>query len=418
MEAPADAPDPGEVRELVVQLGTAMLAAGDSVDAVSSTLSGILRAYGLSKSAVIVLPTVLWVETGHGPTARVELGSKVESSLRMDQVSALYMLVGTVARETPAPAAAIANLRALRTARPRFAWPVRVLGHAFLTVGLALLLQPTFSTLIACFLLGLLVGLVKVAPRDTLQLVIPAATALVATAIVLVAAERFHLENPIRVLVPPLVTFLPGGVITIATVELAGGEMVAGASRLVSGIVQLLLLGFGVLAGASLVGAPLAILQDVPVDSVVWWTPWLGVLVFALGIHLHFCTPTASMPWVVLVLFAAFAGQELGAAWFGGELSGFFGALAMTPLVLWLDHRPDRPPKLVTFLPAFWLLVPGATGLIGITEVVGVDAHVGDDALRLVTVTVISIALGVLVGTAGYRSLVARGQEFRRMVAP
>jgi uncharacterized membrane protein YjjP (DUF1212 family) len=410
--------DAGEVRELVVQLGTAMLAAGDSVDAVSSTLSGILAAYGLQKSSVIVLPTVLWVETGHGPTARIELGGKVEASLRLDQVTALYALVAEVAAEAPAPVEAIASLRALRTARPRSPWPIRVLGHAFLTVGLALLLQPTTSTLIACFILGLLVGAIKVPRLDSLQLVIPAATALVATTAVLVAAEHFNLENPIRVLVPPLVTFLPGGVITIATVELAAGEMVAGASRLVSGIVQLLLLGFGVLAGAMLVGAPLAVLQDIPVDSVVWWTPWLGVLVFAAGVYLHFCTPTSSMPWVVLVLFAAFAGQELGAAWFGSELSGFFGALAMTPLVLWFDHRPRRPPKLVTFLPAFWLLVPGATGLIGITEIVGVGSNVGDNVLRLVTVTVISIALGVLIGTAGYRSLDATTREIRRLVSP
>ena len=86
-----------------------------------------------------------------------------------------------------------------------------------------------------------------------------------------------------------------------------------------------------------------------------------------VGIYLHFCTPTSSMPWVLLVLFAAFAGQELGAAWFGSQLSGFFGALAMTPLVLWFEHLPQGPPKLVTFLPAFWLLVPGAAGLIGIT---------------------------------------------------
>jgi uncharacterized membrane protein YjjB (DUF3815 family) len=124
------------------------------------------------------------------------------------------------------------------------------------------------------------------------------------------------------------------------------------------------------------------------------------------------------MPWVVLVLFAAFAGQELGAAWFGSELSGFFGALAMTPLVLWFDHRPRRPPKLVTFLPAFWLLVPGAAGLIGITELVGVNGNVGDSATRLVTVTVISIALGVLIGTAGYRSLHATTREIRRLVSP
>ena len=410
--------DAGEVRELVVALGTAMLAAGDSVDAVSSKLRGILAAYGLPDGDVIVLPTVLLVETGHGPTARVELGGRVEEGVRLDQVTALYALAGEVAAEAPDPAGVTARLTEIRRARPRFSWPIRVLGHAFLTVGLALLLQPTPSTLVACFVLGALVGLVKVPRVDSLQLVVPAATALVATTAVLVAAEHFNLENPIRVLVPPLVTFLPGGVITIATVELASGEMVAGASRLVSGIVQLLLLGFGVLAGAALVGAPLAILRDNPVDFVAGWAPWLGILVFAAGIYLHFCTPTSSMPWVLVVLIAAFAGQELGSARFGGELSGFFGALAMTPLVLWFDHLRGGPPKLVTFLPAFWVLVPGAAGLIGIAEIVGVDSEIGANSLRTVVVTVMSIALGVLIGTAGYRSLAATTREVRHFIAP
>ena len=61
---------------MVVALGKAMLAAGDSVDAVSSKLRGILWAYGLSESWVIVLPTVLLVETGRGPTARVSWAAR------------------------------------------------------------------------------------------------------------------------------------------------------------------------------------------------------------------------------------------------------------------------------------------------------------------------------------------------------
>jgi len=382
---------------MVVALGKAMLAAGDSVDAVSSKLRGILWAYGLSESWVIVLPTVLLVETGRGPTARVELGGEVEASLRLDQVTALYTLAEEAAADAPVPSGVISRLAAIRRARPRFRWPVRILGHALLTVGLVLLLQPTPSTLVACFILGSVVGAVKVPRLDSLQLVIPAATALVVTAAVLIASEHFSLENPIRVLVPPLVTFLPGGVITIATVELASG---------------------GVLAGAVLVGAPLRILTDTPPGGVVWWTPWLGILVFAGGIHLHFCTPTSSMPWVALVLIAAFVGQELGSARFGGELSGFFGALAMTPLALWFDHLPKGPPKLVTFLPAFWILVPGAAGLIGIAEIVGGDGAVGARASQTVLVTVMSIALGVLIGTAAYRSIHLTARQIRHSISP
>ena len=37
----------------------------------------------------------------------------------------------------------------------------------------------------------------------------------------------------------------------------------------------------------------------------------------------------------------------------------------MTPVALAVARLPGGPPSQVTFLPAFWLLVPGAIGLIG-----------------------------------------------------
>ena len=100
----------------------------------------------------------------------------------------------------------------------------------------------------------------------------------------------------------------------------------------------------------------------------------------------------------------AFGAQTVGAALFGGQISGFFGAAAMTPVVLWVETTPAGPPKLVTFLPAFWLLVPGAAGLITLTQIVGPGADVAANAPYDVTVAFISIALGVLIGTSLYRT--------------
>ena len=88
---------------------------------------------------------------------------------------------------------------------------------------------------------------------------------------------------------------------------------------------------------------------------------------FAVGSYLYFSAPFRSLPWILLVLFGAFGAQTAGDALFSGQISGFFGAAAMTPVVFLVERLPNGPPKLVTFLPAFWLLVPGATGLIGVT---------------------------------------------------
>jgi uncharacterized membrane protein YjjB (DUF3815 family) len=51
------------------------------------------------------------------------------------------------------------------------------------------------------------------------------------------------------------------------------------------------------------------------------------------------------------------------------------------------------------FLPAFWLLVPGTIGLIGITELVGDNAEAGSENLATALTSIPSVALGILVGT-------------------
>jgi uncharacterized membrane protein YjjB (DUF3815 family) len=192
--------------------------------------------------------------------------------------------------------------------------------------------------------------------------------------------------------------------LAIATMEIAAGQMVSGASRLVNGFVQLGLLAFGIVAGGTLAGAPPAELVDHRVAGLGPWAGWVGVIVFAAGLWLHFSAPLRSIPWMLLVLYIAFAGQAAGGAVFGGHFSEFFGAVAMTPAVLWVERLPGGPPKLVTFLPAFWLLVPGATGLIGVTEIVRNGPGTAARGLTEVLIGILAISLGVLIGTAFHRA--------------
>ncbi|MFF8410697.1 hypothetical protein [Streptomyces omiyaensis] len=68
----------------------------------------------------------------------------------------------------------------------------------------------------------------------------------------------------------------------------------------------------------------------------------------------------------------------------------------------WIEKR-SRTPDQVVFLPCFRLLVPGAIGLTGISEIiVAEDTDGGLDSLIGTVIAVAAIALGVLVG-AGLR---------------
>jgi uncharacterized membrane protein YjjB (DUF3815 family) len=181
--------------------------------------------------------------------------------------------------------------------------------------------------------------------------------------------------------------------------ELAAGDTVSGASRLVEGVVNLLLLAFGIVAATQVVHVPQSELIDNPIESLGWLTPVVGLVVLTLGHYLHNCAPRRTVGWIFLVCAVAFAGQTAGAAIVSPELSAFFGAIVMTPLILWLSGRPGGPPRMTLFLPAFWMLVPGATGLIGVTQAVGVKGVAVSD-FGETAVTVASITLGTLLGAA------------------
>ncbi len=70
---------------------------------------------------------------------------------------------------------------------------------------------------------------------------------------------------------------------------------------------------------------------------------------------------------------------------------------------------------MVLFLPGFYLLVPGATGLIDVTESVSPGFSARD--LTSTMVTVVAIALGVLFATAAVDGVIKMRAAWRRRTA-
>lgn len=81
-----------------------------------------------------------------------------------------------------------------------------------------------------------------------------------------------------------------------------------------------------------------------------------------------------------------------------------------------IAELPGGPPAQVTFLPAFWLLVPGAIGLIGIAEVVGNPATAGLDDLIGPVASIFAIALGVLFGVTLFRGIASTPARIRSRI--
>ena len=397
---PNPVPQPPEaVLDLLRRLGVAMCRAGDPVDRVGLILEDVALAYDTTGVSFFVLPTGVFVRVEAGGWSRVDFAPGGGQPLRLDQIDMLYRLIDDIRQGGATTDEAASRLLALEASAPRFGTAVTTLGFGVLTVGLGLMLNPALTSVPVYFALGLLVGLLRWwADRNrVLDLVFPVATSFAITWVAFELAEPVLDVWPLDIVIPALVTLLPGAALTVATMELSVGSMISGASRLVYGLQRLLLLAFGIAVGVSLAGLP-GSSSDVasPLGA---WAPWLGVLVFGVGQYLASSAPRHTLPWLLVVLYVAYAAQAGSGLLLGSLGASFVAGAVVLPVAYAVQARRSGPPVPVTFLPAFWLLVPGALGLQGVTDMIGVDEAAGLGEFLNALLSIVAIAAGVLVGT-------------------
>jgi uncharacterized membrane protein YjjP (DUF1212 family) len=392
-------PSGAELTNLLRLLGVALCMSGEATGRVVAHLDEVAHAYGVSGTRFFVLPTGVFVRTTHDAVATVDFAPASGTTLRLDQISAVYDLVAKAKSERPPPDTVARQVVAILDSPPRRSPVTTVAGHLILVVGLGMIIKPTPAGLLCFAALGVLVGTLKLVAEvfSILSQALPVIAALLVTVVSIVLANELHVPQASRLIIPALVTLLPGTALTIGSMELASGEMIAGTSRLVYGLNVLLLLAFGILLGGHLIGSP----HKEPAGVALgWWAPWIGVVLVGIGFFLHFSAPARSLPWLLIVLFIVWGAQTVGTALAGGLAGAFLGGLVVTPAAYFAQSQRGGPPAQVTFLPSFWMLVPGAIGLTGVSQLVvsGSSASLNDITQALLTV--VAISLGQLVGSS------------------
>ena len=308
--------DPAAVRLLLLDLGVALTMTDDAVSEVQGWLRAIAAAYGYGHARISVFPTLVVVVIADDEPAGLRTIDSF-AALRLDQASDVIRLARRAGKAEIDPHVARAELERILATRPRFGAAASIASHGVVTVGLGLVIHPAAVDLWVYLMLGALVGAMKLwAARFGGGGYL---LAVVAAAVVSGIAFLAHGGNEaasLRLVIPPLVTFLPGALLTMATVDLAVGETVAGASRFLAGLLQFALLAIGIILGAQLVGDP----HSGPVagsaaDTLGWWSPWVGVFVFGAGIFVHNVAPKGSLPWRCVVLLAAWIGSSRASRW-------------------------------------------------------------------------------------------------------
>jgi uncharacterized membrane protein YjjP (DUF1212 family) len=389
-----------ELLLFLADLGAALSAIGETVDAIEERLAVIARAYGLEHARFSVFPTSLFLTLGRGEAATIEPTRRLSATPRLDQISAVHRLAEEAERGVVAPVAGIARLEEIRATGSRFGPLVSILGYAILTMGIAMILRPAPRDVAAAAALGCVVGVLRLLARGrrSLEVLMPFVAAF-AVALLTALAVKHEITDPgLRAMIAALVVFIPGVALTTAVLELTEGQMISGASRLVWATTQLGLIAFGIVAGVTTAGVPAERAFSSSDALLGAWAPWLGVLIYAVGVTVANSTPPGATLTLLVVLYAAWTGQVLGDAVFGAYSSGFVGAVVMTFVAYQLARLPSTMPVYAMFLPGFWLLVPGSIGLIGLTTFLAFpDAATGTDIFTVLG-AIGAVALGVLVG--------------------
>jgi uncharacterized membrane protein YjjB (DUF3815 family) len=166
---------------------------------------------------------------------------------------------------------------------------------------------------------------------------------------------------------------------------------------------QIAQLAFGILIAAQIAGIADANLVTTELNRLGPSAPFIGVLVYGLGIWLNFAPPTKFLPWMVVMLYLAYGGQWVGNAVLGSYASGFGGGLTLILFALAISHRPNTPPTMSLVVPGFWLLVPGSLGFMGITQLLGTHST---GVFTATLISMMSIAVGVQTGLLLWRAAI------------
>lgn len=404
--------DDDAVRTLLAYLGAAMVATGQPVSDVEDDLARVSAALGYPGIQIAASPTGVILNLASGGAATFE---SVQGGLRLDQAAEVRAIRHRLSQSTLTVSQATAELLALRRRPPRYPQWLANLGWIAIATGIALILQPGGPN-VAFAAAGavVVVALFRLGQRFALiATLLPTLASFVLACGVFAAANADWLDGPLRTLLPPLAVLLPGALIVTAMSELAAGDMVAGASRLTFGLVQLLLFTLGIVAASHVIDLPAAELANLRVDTLGWWAAPLGLILISVGIGVLESPPVRLLPWITVVLGLAFAAQSYGQHVSGAVLGSFLGAVTASLGSSLVEAVRPNLPRLVVFLPAFWLLVPGSLGLLSTTALVTNPVGGGANALEVATV-VCAIAAGLLVGEAVARSFGGALRRLRR----
>lgn len=393
------ADDDAQMLTLVADVGEALNRSSYPVPMTQQVIREICEAYDYDISAEVFATYLIALDKKQGKVAVANTGTM----FRFDQIADTESLVDKLRAAALPVTQALTRLRAISVAPPPVNPFVRILGYLLMALGFALCFRMSFSATIAAVVISIPIAAILLwsSIKGTLAALMPVLLTFLSALAITLWAVHGGLDDPVRLAVIPVVTLIPGAALTTALIELTTGDMIAGATRLVSALVVLLSMAFGLALAIDIVGLPSHDLQDLTSTQAPSWVLWIAAPIFAIGNIMYLCTPRRVWVWTVVFAFGTFwlnqsLQDKINPAFAGGV------ALGTALLLAWAvnAHARSKPSVLVMFLPTFWLMVPGSMGFVAVSGAITEDHELGglgtNAALSLLSMAICMMIASVL----------------------
>ena len=218
--------------------------------------------------------------------------------LRLDQTSALFDILKRAIRAEIDPAEGSREVLEVIARPSKYRTLSTLAGHVVLTVGICLILQPTWSDVALAAFFGLVVGMLKLVgarwvPAQTLM---PIAAAFIVSALTFLLTNQGWANANLRTMIPPLVTPFFLEPLSPWRDRATAAQMVPEPVASSPGACNFLL-AFGIVSAAEAFGLPsVEVLVNTPQNLIGWWAPWLGMVVFGIGVAVFHSARRAHYP--------------------------------------------------------------------------------------------------------------------------
>jgi uncharacterized membrane protein YjjP (DUF1212 family) len=385
-----------QLPNFLAELAAAMHISGANADDLERQVFELGRRFGV-EAHCFALPTMLTITVENAQTGQSSKLVRLPAyDYNMTRLIALKDLHRKLRQLEQLPQAQ-QKLHAIMAApSPWKQWQM-VLSGLVLSSAIALLLGGGLPEMLAAGLIGAVFVLLFVwlAARPGLNPISPVLLCTYAAVAAYAITLALPLTSPFVVILASIVLLLPGFTITIAMIELATGNLLAGTGRLAGAFILMLLMGAGVAIGTTIGTEWLPIQTALPLQKLPDWTLWPAIALLGATLMVFLQAPWRALHIMMGACLLAFAVSSSVASWLGPVAGAFTGAFSVAMVGQWYQRFSGEPGILVQ-IPGLITLVPGSVGFKGLHALMEQDNLAGISTITSMVITGAALVIGTL----------------------